>query len=119
MVDTDDRLIVWHDGNCPMCRREIALMKRLDRGAKINFIDVVDADDTSCPLSREALLARFHAMENGELLSGAAAMAAIWRAIPILRPLGMAARWKPMLALMERLYLRFLKIRPRLQKLLR
>lgn len=94
-------------------------MRRLDRGARINFIDVVDADEASCPLSRDDLLARFHAMENGELLSGAAAFAAIWRAIPVLRPLGLAARWKPMLAVMERLYLQFLKIRPRLQRMLR
>ncbi len=38
-------------------------------------------EGTSCPINRAALLARFHAMEDGRLLSGAAAFAAMWRAI--------------------------------------
>ena len=81
------QLIVWHDGACPLCRREIALMRRLDRRGAIHFIDAA-GDDASCPIDRAALLARFHAREDGKLLSGAAAFAAMWRAIPLLRPLG-------------------------------
>ncbi|GAA0283231.1 DUF393 domain-containing protein [Alteraurantiacibacter aestuarii] len=114
-----DRLKVWHDGACPLCQREIAIMRRLDRGGNIDFIDAAQADDASCPLSREDLLARFHAMENGQLLSGAAAFAAMWRAIPVLRPFGLLARWRPMLSVMEAIYLRFLTIRPRLQRMFR
>ena len=113
------RLTVWHDGDCPLCRREIALLRRLDRGGAIDFIEVHGAEDASCPLSRAELLARFHAMEDGKLLSGAAAFAAMWRAIPVLRPLGLIARNPAVLRLLERLYLRFLVVRPRLQKLLR
>ncbi len=61
------------------------------------------------------MLARFHAMENGELLSGAAAFAAMWRAIPLLWPLGMAARLPGAERLLNWAYGHFLKIRPRLQ----
>ena len=113
------RLVVWHDGACPLCRREIALMRRLDRRGAIDFIDVVDLADASCPVSRADLLARFHALEDGRLLSGAAAFAAMWRAIPSLRPLGLIARWRPALNMLEWLYVRFLKVRPHLQKLVR
>lgn len=116
---TEPRLIVWHDGACPLCRREIALMRRIDRLGAIHFIEVHGADDASCPVSRAELLARFHAMEDGHLLSGAAAFAAMWRVVPMLRPLGLLARSPAVLRLLERLYLHFLKIRPRLQKLLR
>jgi site-specific recombinase len=52
------------------------------------------------------------------MLSGAAAFAAMWRAIPLLKPLGLIARNAFVLGLLERLYNRFLIIRPRLQKLL-
>lgn len=110
-------LTVWFDGACPLCQREIALMRRLDRRRAIHFVDVSDpASEASCPLDRAALLARFHAEEDGRLLSGAAAFAAMWRAIPWLRPLGLLARNKAVLGLLERAYLRFLKVRPSLQR---
>ena len=92
------------------------MMRRLDRTGAITFIDAADGD-ILCPLDRADLLARFHARENGEMLSGAAAFAAMWRAIPLLRPLGLAARRPWVLALLERAYVRFLRIRPRLQRL--
>ena len=92
-------------------------MKRLDRAQRINFVDVAGEGDASCPIDRAQLLARFHAEEDGEIVSGAAAFAAMWRAIPFLRPIGLLARNRVVLAMFERLYLLFLKIRPRLQKL--
>ncbi len=109
---------VWFDSDCPLCIREIALMRRLDRRSAIRFVDIQAGRD--CPLDPAQLLARFHAREdNGPLLSGAAAFGAMWRAIPVLRPLGLMMRFPPALWLTERLYRGFLKIRPRLQRLAR
>ena len=88
-------------------------MRRLDRRGAIRFVDLARAESTS-PLDRREMLARFHAEEDGELLSGAAAFAAMWRAIPILRPLGILARNRMILRLLERAYLAFLKVRPKL-----
>ena len=69
------RVTVWFDGDCPLCVREIALFRRLDRRGAIAFVEV--AGDGSCPLDRETLLARFHAQEaGGTIVSGAAAFAA-------------------------------------------
>ena len=110
-------LTVWFDGACPLCRREIALFRRLDRARRIRFIDVAaEGQAEYCPLDRATLLARFHAREGTQMLSGAAAFAAMWRAIPVLRPLGLAARNARVLDLLERLYLRFLRHRPALQR---
>ena len=109
-------ITVWFDGGCPLCRREIALMRRLDRRGAIRFVDI-DEGDPDCPLERADLLARCHAMEDGQIISGAAAFAAMWRAIPRLRPLGLVARSPIILALIERLYVAFLRLRPRLQRL--
>ena len=111
------KVIVWYDGACPLCIREIALMRLLDTRRSIDFLDIAPADAV-CPLDRQLMLARFHASEDGVILSGAAAFAAMWRAIPLLKPLGFIARNQFVLALLERLYNRFLIIRPRLQKLL-
>lgn len=88
-------------------------MRRLDRTGSIDFIDA--ANDAACPLDRASLLARFHAQEGtAPIVSGAAAFAAMWRAIPVLRPLGLLARNPWVLKQLERLYLQFLRIRPTL-----
>lgn len=105
---------VWHDGGCPLCRREIALMRRLDRKGTITFIDASNRA-TICPIDRGQMLARFHASEDGRMLSGGAAFAAMWRAIPLLRPLGLIARVPFVLKMLETAYIGFLRVRPRLQ----
>lgn len=94
-------------------------MRRLDRERRIQFIDVSGDGDPSCPIDQRELLARFHAEEDGTIVSGAAAFAAMWRAIPILRPMGLAAKNGTVLKVLEWMYLRFLKVRPKLQALVR
>ena len=94
-------------------------MRRLDRRGAIRFVDVTTSGDDVCPLDRKALLARFHASEEGELLSGAAAFAAMWRAIPLLRPIGLLARSPAALRALEAAYLGFLRFRPALQRVVR
>ena len=107
---------VWFDGACSLCTREIALMRKLDTARAISFIDAT-SQTSLCPLNPAELLQRFHVEENGKLLSGAAAFAAMWRAIPVLRPLGLAARNAMVLALLEKLYTVFLRQRPKFQRL--
>lgn len=110
-----DRVTVWYDGGCPLCVREIAMMDRLDKRDRIEFVDI-DREGASCPLDRELMLARMHAREGGELVDGAAAFAAMWRQIPVLRPLGLAARNRAVLWVLERAYRGFLVVRPAVQR---
>ena len=92
--------------------------QRLDTRGAIEFVNVHDG--IACPLDSETLLARLHARDvDGTLLSGAAAFAAMWRALPVLRPLGLAARWRPVSAVLEGGYRLFLRARPSLQSLAR
>ncbi len=70
------KVTVWYDGACPLCIREIALMRWLDAQHSIEFLDIAPADAV-CPLDRQLMLARFHASEDGVILSGAAAFAAM------------------------------------------
>lgn len=89
-------------------------MRRLDERGAVSFVDIHSG---ACPLDRDQLLERFHAKEQGKpIVSGAAAFAAMWRAIPILRPLGLVARYRPVLWILERVYRAFLVARPLLQR---
>lgn len=118
IAPASSQLLVWYDGACPLCQREIALIRRLDRRGAIDFIDVADPDaPILCPMDRAQLLQRFHAQEQGQVVSGAAAFAAMWRAIPLLRPLGQVARIPIVLRMLEHGYRVFLRFRPRLQRL--
>ena len=93
-------------------------MRRLDTRNAIEFVDILS--DDGCPIDESKLLERFHAKEKGgPIVSGAAAFAAMWRAIPKLRPLGKLARFRPVLWLLEGLYPVFLLVRPGLQRVVR
>lgn len=115
---SSDPVTVWYDGACPLCSREIAAMRRLDRDGAIDFVDIADPA-TPCPIERKDALARFHVAEGGRVLSGAAAFAAMWRAIPALRWIGLLARWRPIELALEAAYRGFLVIRPQLQRLMK
>lgn len=113
------RLTVWFDGACPLCAREVAFFDWLDKRGAVHFEDISQSG-SHCPLDRARMLARFHAQEKGEpIVSGAAAFAAMWRAIPILRPFGELARIPALLWVLESVYMGFLKVRPRFQRLFR
>ena len=53
------------------------------------------------------------------MVSGAAAFVEMWRVLPSLRPLATLASPPPLLWLLERAYLLFLKLRPTLQAIVR
>lgn len=93
------------------------MMRRLDRRGRIEFLDVTLGQPESCPVSQDELLARFHVREGGRMLSGAAGFAAMWRAIPLLRPFGELARLPVFDRIFEGLYKLFLRVRPRLQRM--
>ncbi len=115
MSNIDHEVTVWYDSDCPLCIREIALMRRLDKRGAIDFVAIQSG--AGCPLDPDTLMRRFHARETGRpVVSGAAAFAAMWRSIPLLRPLGMLAKLPPVLWLFELIYRGFLRIRPWLQR---
>lgn len=113
------KVTVWYDGDCPLCVSEIGLIQRLDRKhGRIAAINL--GGDGTCPLDRGTMLARFHAQEAGKpIVSGAAAFAAMWRHVTPFQPLGYLALFPPALWVMEAGYAVFLRVRPRLQAIVR
>ena len=113
-VEGMNELVIWYNGGCLLCRREILLMCSLSRKSAIDFVYIASSD-TTCLIYHADLFSRFHAKEDGAIVFGAAAFTATWRSISLLRPLGLLARNRWALAVPERLYLSFLRVQHRLQ----
>ncbi len=113
-------MTVYFDGACPLCRREIDFYRVRSRG--VSFVDVSSADESAlgeglCPSDA---LERFHVRtEVGELKSGAAAFAALWRRTPGFAWAGRLFGRGPALVVAEVAYRGFLKVRPLIQGMAR
>ena len=75
---------LFYDGNCPLCAKEIAVLRNKSKGALI-FLDVHQQDDASLQrlqLKREDLLMQLHLLyPNGFLLTGLDANIAAWHCV--------------------------------------
>ncbi len=64
---------VFHDGDCPLCAREIAMLRRLDRHGRIRFTDIAEPGFDPRPLGRthQELMAEIHGRTpDGEWVTG-------------------------------------------------
>ncbi|MCF7979820.1 MAG: DUF393 domain-containing protein [Chromatiaceae bacterium] len=92
-------LKTFFDGGCPLCSREIAHYRKIDRDGRIQWIDITQAADTlaTAGLDLPSAMRRLHVQEpDGRLLSGVEAFIAIWQRLP---------RWHLLAGLVTRLRL--------------
>ena len=77
-------LTVFFDGACPICDREIALMKRLDRRRRLEFCDfsAQEYDAASSGFATADLGAVIHARwADGSVITGVEVFRAMWEAV--------------------------------------
>lgn len=119
--NANSRSRVFYDGGCPMCRKEISVYQKADTANAIDWVDVSNPQlEAKLPLSRQALLARFHVQRpNGDLISGARGFIELWRQLPKWRWLGFICSTPGMPWVLELSYQGFLKIRPGVQRIFR
>ena len=114
----DRQLTVFYDGDCPLCRREISFYRKRQGADAVCWVDVSRScePEVAPGLAKASALTRFHVRDNdGRLVSGGAALAALWEALPGFHTLGRLFRLRPLGWMLERVYRMFLLIRPRLQ----
>ncbi|MBS3800013.1 MAG: DUF393 domain-containing protein [Thioalkalivibrio sp.] len=114
---SEGRPIVFFDGGCPLCRREIGHYRRLDAAAAVDWRDI-DADPAPLEqwgISLEAAMRRMHAIApDGSTRSGAWAFVLVWRHLPYYRwPGAVLHRLPPVVRVMDRVYNVFARYRRR------
>ena len=75
---------VFFDGECPLCRREIELVRRLDRRGHVVCTDIARPDFDPTPLGRshEELMARIHGrLPDGTLVEGVEVFRRLYAAV--------------------------------------
>ena len=75
---------VFYDGKCPLCSREIDMLRRRDRRARIGFIDISapDFDASTIGLSWETLMERIHGrLPDGTIIEGVEVFRRLYTAI--------------------------------------
>ena len=75
---------VFYDGACPLCMREIALLKRKDRRHAIAFTDIANPsfDPSSLGVSWPTLMERIHArLPDGTLIEGVEVFRRLYAAV--------------------------------------
>ena len=104
------RPVVFYDGGCPVCRREIAHYRRLDRAGRVQWADI-DADPTALDgtgIAPVDAMRRFHVIDPaGRVRSGAAAFTVVWDALPGWRHVARAVRALRLVTPLERVYVRW------------
>lgn len=75
---------VFHDGACPLCAREIAMLRRLDRAGRILFTDIADPafEPASVGRTHAELMAKIHGrLPSGELVEGVEVFRQLYAAV--------------------------------------
>jgi len=116
---TLNQLTVYFDGACPLCSMEVDYYKSLKGADQITFVDAsLPEAPLGRDLSRDRALSRFHVRRpDGTLLSGAEGFAAIWHQLPQWRFAARIAYLPGAMWVLEKGYLGFLRIRPRLARM--
>jgi predicted DCC family thiol-disulfide oxidoreductase YuxK len=81
----DQRVTVFFDGGCPMCRREIAHYRRLQGAERLDWRDIHADPDAlfAAGISWQQAMERLHVQDGaGALRTGAHAFVTLWRELP-------------------------------------
>lgn len=102
--------VMFFDGGCPLCKREVAHYRALDRRNRVSWIDI--SRETRVleehGIALDAAMHSLHALdEQGRVVSGAAAFVVVWRQLPVYRHLAWLVEKSGMVPLLDRVYVRF------------
>ncbi len=106
--------VIFYDGSCGLCRREIAHYRRLDRDHLIDWVDIVTQPQrlASMGVDYPDAMAVLHGQDNhGRLVTGVASFMLIWHRLPGYRWLARLLAFFHLLPSLQWVYLHFARWR--------
>jgi predicted DCC family thiol-disulfide oxidoreductase YuxK len=107
---------VFYDGACPLCAREIRMLRGLDRAQRIRFTDIADErfDAREVGATLEALAARIHGrLPDDRMIEGVEVFRRMYAAVGFSRLVAIT-RWPVVAPALEIAYGVFARYRRRL-----
>ena len=98
---------MFYDGGCPLCSREVAHYRRMDKTNNIHWLDI-DSSPQALDhhgITYQQAMRYLHVLKSdGKMVKGAYAFQAIWLELPRYKYLGKLASFPGFLPMMEKLY---------------
>lgn len=108
--------VVFYDGQCPLCRREILHYRRLRGADRVQWVDITKDDHllSAHGLTRERAMARLHVLDAaGQWQSGAWGFAELWSHLPRYQWIARALRMMRIVPFVDLAYRPFARWRVR------
>jgi predicted DCC family thiol-disulfide oxidoreductase YuxK len=111
-------LILYYDGLCPLCSREIAHYRSRVHGEEVTFIDITDPafDASTHGVEPRRVHKVMHARRGESLLTGLDAFIALWETVPGYAWLARLARLPVLYGILNLGYHIFALLRPLLPR---
>ncbi|WP_295542945.1 thiol-disulfide oxidoreductase DCC family protein [uncultured Thiohalocapsa sp.] len=106
----DSALTTFYDGGCPLCSKEIAHYRRLDRAGRVRWVDITRDTHAlaAVGLDQATAMRRLHVCDaTGQLVQGVPAFVAIWRQLPGYRLLARVVTALRLTGVLDAAYRRF------------
>lgn len=106
---TEFDIEVFFDGDCPICRREIAFLRRLDRRHRIRFTDIVPLGPAGAvdDIPWDQLMAEIHGrLPDGSWIKGVEVFRRLYAAVGLDRLVRMT-RWAGIEQILDTAYATF------------
>jgi len=113
---SDFDIETYYDGQCPLCLREVNMLRRRDRNDRIRFVDIAagDFDAHEVGIAMETLMARMHGrLPDGTIVEGIEVFRRMYGAVGFGWAVGLS-RLPVVSQLLDVAYARFAKHRLRL-----
>lgn len=114
-TDNAEQVVMFHDGDCPLCKFEVKAMQKLDTANAIRWVDITKDKDAldKAGITYQQAMDRIHVQnEEKQLLTGVRGFITVWKHLPYYRRLvPVITRVPLLLPIMEFFYSQFAKHR--------